>query len=330
MATPLVSVIMPVYNMALYLPKCLDSVMNQTLKEIEVICIDDGSTDESVEIIQQYQKKDQRIYFLQQKNQGAGPARNLGIRQAKGQFICFMDSDDYYPEMDILEILYTKAIQYHVQICGGEFACFTNENPTLTQNFIGYAQKYLFPKDQLIFYKNYQFDYGYTRFIYNREMLLQNDIFFPPYRRYQDPPFLVEAMITAQKFYAVHKITYAYRQGHKKIDWTDERIDGLLNGLLDNMYLSYCHGLKKLNQATYQHLKEHLPMITDSLKANHIESLRKIRSYYKPPFDFKRIKCYVLSRFPFSPIREKYQKKYYTKYDPLKSIIAGVKDETKN
>lgn len=102
---PRVSVIIPVYNVEKYLRECLDSVVNQTLKDIEVICIDDGSTDSSMEILKGYAAKDKRIKIIKQKNKGAGAARNKGLKSAKGEYIHFLDSDDWI-EIDAYEKLY--------------------------------------------------------------------------------------------------------------------------------------------------------------------------------------------------------------------------------
>lgn len=93
------SIIIPVYNVSKYLVRCLDSVINQTLKEIEIICIDDGSTDGCKEILEQYAQKDKRIICIEQKNQGQGSARNNGLKIAKGKYIQFLDSDDFYEPM---------------------------------------------------------------------------------------------------------------------------------------------------------------------------------------------------------------------------------------
>lgn len=90
-----VSVIIPVYNAELYLAKCLESVIGQTLKEIEIICVDDGSTDNSVKIIEQYSQSDKRIKLLKQDNKGAGAARNYGLKFAKGKYVHFLDADDW-------------------------------------------------------------------------------------------------------------------------------------------------------------------------------------------------------------------------------------------
>ncbi|MBO7244768.1 MAG: glycosyltransferase family 2 protein [Alphaproteobacteria bacterium] len=280
MSTPLISVIIPVYNVEKYLRECLDSVINQTLKDIEIICVDDGSTDNSLEILKEYAKKDNRLKIFTQKNKGSGAARNLGIKQSSGEFICFIDSDDYYPSPDILQTLYSSAVQQKVKICGGEFAMFTNETKKLTQNFVGPDTKYLFKQNEIIVYKDYQFDYGYHRFIYNRNMLISNNIFFPDYKRYQDPPFFVKAMLTAEKFYALHKITYAYRQNHKCINWTNERITGLLNGILDNLKTAHEYELSSLKENTYQHLLDHIYQIKKHINKKHISTIKEIQTYF--------------------------------------------------
>lgn len=107
--TPKVSVIMPVYNVENYLRQCLDSVINQTLREIEIICVDDGSSDNSLKILLEYAAKDKRITVIKQNNLYAGVARNAGIAVAKGEYLSFLDSDDFF-ELNMLEEAY-KAIK---------------------------------------------------------------------------------------------------------------------------------------------------------------------------------------------------------------------------
>ena len=93
---PKVSVIIPIYNAAEFLGECLDSVLAQTLTDIEVICVNDGSPDNSLEILREYEKKDSRIKIIDQKNQGAGAARNHGMSVARGEYLSFLDSDDFF------------------------------------------------------------------------------------------------------------------------------------------------------------------------------------------------------------------------------------------
>ena len=93
--SPILSIIVPVYNTEKYLTKCLDSLINQTIKNIEIICINDGSTDDSQSILEMYQKIDKRIRIISKINGGLSSARNIGIEHAKGQYIAFVDSDDF-------------------------------------------------------------------------------------------------------------------------------------------------------------------------------------------------------------------------------------------
>ena len=105
---PKVSVIIPVYNTEQYLRQCLDSVVNQTLREIEIICVDDGSTDGSPAILQEYGKRDGRVMVLAQGRKGAGAARNRGLKAAKGEYLSFLDADDFF-DRNMLRDCYEKA-----------------------------------------------------------------------------------------------------------------------------------------------------------------------------------------------------------------------------
>ncbi len=105
-----ISVILPIYNTSKYLRQCLDSIVNQTLKDIEIICIDDGSTDNSLDIVKEYTAKDPRVKFLTQPNQGQGVARNKGIDLAEGEYIGFVDTDDWI-ELNMYQKMYTTAIE---------------------------------------------------------------------------------------------------------------------------------------------------------------------------------------------------------------------------
>ena len=101
---PKISVIVPVYKVEKFLPKCLESLINQTLKDIEIICINDGSPDNSLKILEEYAKKDSRIKIINQKNAGPSVARNNGMSAASGEYIGFVDSDDWI-DLDFYEKL---------------------------------------------------------------------------------------------------------------------------------------------------------------------------------------------------------------------------------
>ena len=107
MPAPKISVIIPVYNVEEYLPVCLDSVLAQTFSDFEAVCVNDGSPDNSAAILEKYAKKDARIKVVSRPNGGLSAARNTGLENACGEYIYFLDSDDYiHPQL--LEILYKK------------------------------------------------------------------------------------------------------------------------------------------------------------------------------------------------------------------------------
>ena len=121
MKTPLVSILIPVYNVEKYLPRCLDSLLNQTLTDIEIICVNDGSTDDSLKLLKQYQVQDNRIIIVDKKNGGLPSARNAGLDRARGEYVGFVDSDDYV-EPSMFETLYKTAQKKNseVVICGAQ------------------------------------------------------------------------------------------------------------------------------------------------------------------------------------------------------------------
>lgn len=114
--SPKISVIIPVYNAEKYLKECLGSILNNTLKDIEVICVDDGSTDNSLKMLKEYSEHDKRIRILTQENSGAAIARNAGIEAAEGQYLYFLDSDDFV-DNNIFEKLYKQITKYNADIC---------------------------------------------------------------------------------------------------------------------------------------------------------------------------------------------------------------------
>jgi len=113
---PKVSVIIPIYNTERYLAQCLDSVVAQTLEDIEIICVDDGSTDGSATILREYAQRDERVVVVHQQNQGLSAARNAGLDVASGDFIQFLDSDDW-AEPTLLEDAYTRCVDDQAEMC---------------------------------------------------------------------------------------------------------------------------------------------------------------------------------------------------------------------
>ncbi len=273
--TPLISVIVPVYDSEQYLSECLDSVLSQTLKNIEVICINDGSTDHSLDLLNKYAESDERIIIINQSNLGAGVARNNGISCAKGEFLAFMDSDDWYPQKDILENLYIAARNNNVMICGGSFSAY--KNGEVVDKYSGDYTHYTFKKNEMISYKDYQFDYGYHRFIYNTEFIKKKNILFPPYLRYHDLPFFANAMIHAEHFYAIKQVVYRHREYDNQSAYV--KVNDIIRSIIDNLRYSKRHKLAYLHYLNYNRLNEYF---------------RKIATYSSSYFNIDNIELLIL------------------------------------
>lgn len=244
-----ISIIIPVYNTEEYIAQCLDSILSQTLTGIEILCIDDGSTDGSADIIQQFQDKDSRVQLISMtENSGAGPCRNEGMAQAKGEFIAFVDSDDLLASRDCLEKLYNTARKNNVKIAGGNLVVFDKDNIDNAKDW----GKVTFTEDRLYTYAKYPNSHGYYRFIYNRQFIVENDYFFPPLRRYQDPVWFASVMVKAGQFYGMNIPVYAYRKSHQTIRYTAEKTKHVLDGMIININLfnkerliNHCNNEKK-------------------------------------------------------------------------------------
>lgn len=248
-----VSVIIPIYNMEKYLPCSLNSVVNQSLVNIEIICVNDGSTDSSLAILRKYQEKDSRLTIIDQENQGVARARNLGINKATGKYVFFLDPDDFFPDKDVVSTLYQIVEKNDVVIAGGEFSDIDKEG-TINHQYENELKGYIFEKEGIICYRDYQFDYGYHRFIYNREFLIRHQLFFPELVRFQDPPFMVRAFTTAGKFYAIKRVTYCYRIDYRQIHWDKKRVEDLLTGLHMNIKWAAQNRLLKLEELTVERI----------------------------------------------------------------------------
>ncbi len=268
------SIIIPVYNSEEYLKQTLESAIEQTLKEIEIICVNDGSTDKSLLILYSYSVEDDRIIILNQENSGAGQARNKGIDFARGEYISFLDADDWYPDSNTLQKLYTNAKRENVLISGGGVVSFSGDRKIT--KFGESLKGNVFNKKGVMLYKEYQFDYSYQRFIYNRSMLVDNKIYFPLYRRFQDPPFFVKAMICAEKFYATTDVTYCYRYIPKSAIWDETRIEGLISGLIDNFKLSSENNLKELHKLTLYRCEHDFCDILSNLNSSSLNAINKL------------------------------------------------------
>lgn len=191
--TPQISVIIPVYNVERYLPRCLDSVLAQTFADFEVICINDGSSDNSENILLEYAKKDNRITIITQKNQGAAVARNTGIEHSKGEWISFVDADDVvHPEM--LSILYNQALLHGVEFIHFAYQPLKTFYPTFQKINVSSLQYMKTDNPVMITCKKRKFSntLGPVDKFYKRTLI--GDTRFIPHLQFEDYPFVYEIL----------------------------------------------------------------------------------------------------------------------------------------
>ena len=221
---PKVSVIIPVYNGGIYkhegdlLTECMESVLNQTLHDIEIICAyraSDGDT--AINTLLSYAENDKRVHIIYQQTKGMSAARNEGICAATGEYIGFLDTDDFYCDRDALERIYSACSKFGTSVGGGYF-----KKAIMRDNRLDHIEDDAFfhrlcdgkYEGQKFFYSDYQFDYKYYCYIYRRTMLLENEIFFPlDLTAGEDPIFHVKAMFAAKAFCVVPTYLYCWRVG---------------------------------------------------------------------------------------------------------------------
>ncbi|MGL6100291.1 MAG: glycosyltransferase family 2 protein [Fusobacteriaceae bacterium] len=193
----LVSIIVPVYNTEKYLTKCIKSILNQTYKNIEIIIIDDGSTDNCAKIIKKYLQNNKNIKYFKQRNQGQGVARNKGIQISQGKYIQFIDSDDYIEPLMVekmINILKKQNLDFvnsllrfdngnKIRYYKKEFDCIFLEGKDIIRNFLNNKNIYTSPVNKL----------------YKKEFLIKNKIEFPIIRAFEDSLFSLKVAYYARR-----------------------------------------------------------------------------------------------------------------------------------
>lgn len=207
---PKISIIMPVYNGAKYLEKSLESVSRQTFKDLEVICVDDGSTDNSLEVLDELKAKYDFIKVISQENQGSGKARNTGLRNAGGEYIAFLDADDIYVDANALNEMYGIAEKNDADVVSANIA-FIKKDYSLYKNRHYERGDYMYFKESgTINPDDYGIPYAFYKNIFKRQFLEKHNIVFPDLLRGQDPVFLSEVFANADEIYVCPLDFYGY------------------------------------------------------------------------------------------------------------------------
>lgn len=213
-----ISVILPVYNSEKYLKECLESLLNQTFKDIEILCIDDGSSDGSLDILREYEKTDSRITVISQENMGVARTRNSALGRIRGSYVYFMDSDDYLDKNAF------KKLHDNITSNDSDFVI-------MKAIFVNNGEEYKFPAFELekefakVSFNNFTFTYRDIKShvlndlfapwlkLYRADFLKSSDDFtFPEIKSYSDAPFHVKTMLNASKISFVPEYLYYYRE----------------------------------------------------------------------------------------------------------------------
>ena len=215
-----ISIIIPVYNVDKYLRACLDSIINQTFTDFEVICVNDGSEDSSLGILNEYAAKDKRFIVLSQKNQGSGVARNNGINLAGGKYIQFIDPDDWI-ETDMLETLFNYAEKHNSQIIKFNYKEYNDYSGQVSdKNFCNYIKKELgYDLNKKSYYTRKDFRKGFLiksdlhcwANFFLTDFIKSNDIKFSPHRIAEDHLFTIGATLLANRIDYLDDYLYFYR-----------------------------------------------------------------------------------------------------------------------
>lgn len=337
-----VSVIIPIYNVENFLNCCLDSIVNQSLTDIEVICIDDGSTDNSLAILQSYAKFDDRIKIIHQDNKGSGATRNLGIEHSTGDYVYFMDSDDYI-DLNALEKLYNNAVSNNSDFVIFKIARFDKED-NINYNDPSFDIESIFGD---VDYNNFTFTYSdikryvmntsfapWTK-LYKKEFLDRyNDLRFPEDLAYEDVPFHVNVMLYASKISFIPEFLYFYRVYSSSMVHTSNGydifkiIDIVEKFIMDNKY--------------YGELKDEFDLFKITQILNYILSTGEEEYFQKTKEEFSKIKIssqtniseYYLARYDLvlraNNLIEYINEHYEIYINNLKKDISNLKSKNES
>lgn len=217
-----ISVIVPIYNAEKYLNKCVDSLINQTKKELEFILVNDGSTDKTEEIIKSY--KDSRIKYFKNKNQGIGKTRNFGIEKATGKYIMFLDSDDYLKN-NACEILYKSVEKTDADLAICDFYKIYDSGVKEKIKLLSFKPTTLRKTPSLV----NEINLAPWNKLYKKELITKNKIKFVENLKYEDAPFVIEAFSKAGKIIKVDEyLNYYLIHGNSETTVRDKRCFDIL------------------------------------------------------------------------------------------------------
>ena len=278
--TEKITVIVPVYNVENYLNKCLDSLINQTYKNLEIIFINDGSTDNSGKICQEYAQKDNRIIYIEKENGGQSEARNMGLDRMTGSYVTFVDSDDWV-ELDYVEVLYNKLIEYQADIAVGNYYSYNEQEGIFYFHIFGnsYYEKVY---DNVSIFENFYESEHMKNFalICVGGKLYKSDLFrelrFEVGKLGEDGYLNQKIYLLAEKTIYLNAGLYAYRQreGSSSRSWTEKWMHALVDAMSERITL-----LASLGYPLDKHLAVYRKMLDSALSNGQASTLSDTNTY---------------------------------------------------
>lgn len=278
--TEKITVIVPVYNVENYLNKCLDSLINQTYKNLEIIVINDGSTDNSGEICQEYAQKDNRIIYIEKENGGLSDARNVGLDKMTGSYVTFIDSDDWV-ELDYVEILYKKIIEYQADISVGNYYSYNEDEEIYYFHIYGnsYYEKVY---DNVSIFENLYESQEMKSFalisacgkLYKAKLF--DYLRFDKGKLGEDGYFNQKMYLSVNKVVYLNKGLYAYRQRSGSITktWTEKWMHALVDAMSERITL-----LANMGYPLEKHLAVYRQMLEVTLANGQASGLSDTNTY---------------------------------------------------
>lgn len=287
-----VSLIVPIYNSQNYLEKCIKSLISQTLKDIQIILINDGSTDNSEKIIKSFD--DERIVYISKNNEGIGKTRNLGIDKATGEFLAFVDSDDYLNE-HFCEYMYQKAVNDDCDLVVCDF--FEERNTLVGIKFKNFKDTNLRETPELINYINL----GPCNKLYKKSLFDDKSNRFEENLKYEDAPFVVKMLVSANRIGKVNDyLTYYVIHSNSETTIRDKRMYDILE-ITDIIV----NDLKKVNYPNDPLVSLAVMILTDyTIQQRYISDTKYRHDFINKAFkylnnlDRKWRRCSYLKRFP--------------------------------
>ena len=305
---PLVSIIVPIYNVEEYLERCIDSIIKQTYKNLEIILVNDGSTDKSGQICEEYAKKDRRIVYISKKNEGQSIARNAALVIRKGEYVAFVDSDDYL-SLCFIEELYKQLQLFKADISVCEFE-YVNASEKIIKKKKYISKEGIIEKDEFFRMETTDF-YMFCNALWNKlfRSKIWDNLRFLPGKHAEDSFAMTEYIKSSEKIAAIRKPLYYYNQRNTSEvhHFTIKNLDSAEAWFIRAHYYISLNNLELVRNCIYRVLSL-LNRAYTSLDLNNQYNKKRyneireeykklfLMSYNKPEYSKRFLTCYLYYR----------------------------------